>query len=298
MKQKSELGKGLKALLTSINTDPVARVEAAESTAVNSVNLLPIDQLFANRHQPRHVFDEELIAELAESIKTYGIIQPLTVRQTEPGQYQVISGERRLRAAKLAGLEMLPAYIRTADDNAMLEMALVENIQREDLNPLEIAISYQRLCDECNYTQEQLAERVGKKRSTVANYIRLLKLPVEVQNALKAKTLTMGHARVIAGVDDLLVQMQLFRDIQQRDMSVRDAEKTAQAYSRKQARRPVNPKSPQVNDKQIELLEQRMSQFFGYKASILRKENGEGQIVIRFKNDNQLNDIFDRIDEA
>jgi len=297
MKQKNELGKGLRALLSSINTENPAPVEDVQSTRVNSVNMLPLEQIHPNKLQPRNAFDEERIQELAESIKTYGIIQPLTVRPTGNDQYQIISGERRYRASKLAGLKEVPVYLRQADDNEMLEMALVENIQREDLNPIEVAISYQRLSDECGYTQEELADRVGKKRSTVSNYVRLLKLPVEVQNALKNKTLTMGHARVIAGIDDLVLQLQLFKDIQKKEMSVRDTEKALQLYTRSRARRPVNVQSVQA-DRQMDLLEKKISMFFGYKASIQRKETGEGQIIIRFKNDQQLNDILDRLEES
>jgi ParB family transcriptional regulator, chromosome partitioning protein len=232
MSQKNELGKGLRALLSNINTEPANRSAQTAETTVNAVNMVPIEQIHPNKQQPRHVFEEDLIQELAKSITTYGLIQPLTVRKLNEGHYQIISGERRYRASQLAGLKTLPVYIRTANDNEMLEMALVENIQREDLNPMEIAISYQRLADECGFTQEQLADRVGKKRSTISNYIRLLKLPLDVQAALKSKALTMGHARVIAGVDDLITQMQLFKDIQSKDLSVRETEKILQSYSR------------------------------------------------------------------
>lgn len=298
MKQKNELGKGLRALLSSINTENSPAVGEIQNSRINSVNMIPIQQIQPNKLQPRNAFDEELIQELAESIKTYGIIQPLTVRHLEGDHYQIISGERRYRASRIAGLTELPVYIREADDNEMLEMALVENIQREDLNPIEVAISYQRLSEECGYTQEVLADRVGKKRSTISNYVRLLKLPVEIQTALKGKSLSMGHARVIAGIDDLMVQMQLFKDIQKKEMSVRDAEKALQHYTRSKSRRPVQSGPVQVTaDGQIEILEKKISMFFGYKATIQRKENGEGQIIIRFKNDQQLNDILDRLEE-
>ncbi len=296
MSQKSDLGKGLRALLSNINTETGLKTNPVSSTAINAVSVIPIAQIHPNKQQPRHVFEEELINELADSIKTYGIIQPLTVRKTNIDEYQIISGERRYRASLVAGLQEIPVYVRTANDNEMLEMALVENIQREDLNPIEIAISYQRLSDEYKYTQEELASRVGKKRSTISNYVRLLKLPVEIQNAIKSKTLSMGHARVIAGVDDLMQQMQLFKDIQSKELSVRDAEKILQSYSKAKARRPVNP-APLSTPNQIKVLEDRMSAFFGYKVSINRKTNGEGQIVIKFKDDRQLNDILDRIED-
>ncbi len=296
MSQKSELGKGLRALLSNINTETGVKNNPVSSTAINAVSVIPIAQIHPNKQQPRHVFEEELIKELADSIKTYGIIQPLTVRKTNIDEYQIISGERRYRACLLAGLQEVPVYVRTANDNEMLEMALVENIQREDLNPIEIAISYQRLSDEYKYTQEELSSRVGKKRSTISNYVRLLKLPVEIQNAIKNKSLSMGHARVIAGVDDLIQQMQLFKDIQSKELSVRDAEKILQSYTKFKARRPVSP-PPSTTQTQIKVLEDRMSAFFGSRVNINRKSNGEGQIVIKFKDDRQLNDILDRIEE-
>lgn len=296
MNQKNELGKGLRALLSSINTDPVSNAESVSSTAVNTVSHLPIEQIKPNKLQPRHAFEQELIDELANSIKTYGIIQPLTVRPLGKDEYQIISGERRYRAAIKAGLQVLPVYLRSANDNEMLELALVENIQREDLNPIEVAISYQRLCDECKYTQDELADRVGKKRSTISNYVRLLKLPLEIQTALKTKQLTMGHARVIAGVDDLLQQMQLFKDIQKKDLSVRDSERIVQMYNRSKSRRPAQESAKPV-DSDLRNLEQRLSAFFGYKANIQRNTNGEGKIIIKFKDNRQLNDILDRIDE-
>lgn len=296
MSQKSELGKGLRALLSNINTETGVKNNPVSSTAINAVSVIPIAQIHPNKQQPRHVFEEELIKELADSIKTYGIIQPLTVRKTNIDEYQIISGERRYRACLLAGLQEVPVYVRTANDNEMLEMALVENIQREDLNPIEIAISYQRLSDEYKYTQEELSSRVGKKRSTISNYIRLLKLPVEIQNAIKNKSLSMGHARVIAGVDDLIQQMQLFKDIQSKELSVRDAEKILHSYTKSKARRPVFP-PPSNTQTQIKVLEDRMSAFFGSRVNINRKPNGEGQIVIKFKDDRQLNDILDRIEE-
>jgi ParB family transcriptional regulator, chromosome partitioning protein len=296
MSQKNELGKGLRALLSNINTESNTKTNPVGSTVINSVNLIPIGFIHPNKHQPRNHFEEELITELSESIKTYGIIQPLTVRKTNIDEYQIISGERRYRASLLAGIKELPVYIRTANDNEMLEMALVENIQREDLNPIEIAISYQRLSDEYKYTQEELSTRVGKKRSTISNYIRLLKLPVEVQNALKNKSLTMGHARVIAGVDDLLMQMQLFKDIQRKELSVRDSEKLLQSFAKSKARKPLQQK-PSNTPSQLKIIEDKLSSFIGYKTIIQRKVNGEGQIIIRFKDDRQLNDIIDRFEE-
>lgn len=296
MSQKNELGKGLRALLSNINAESGMKTSTTGSTVINAVTVIPIEQIHPNKQQPRHVFEEELIQELADSIKTYGIIQPLTVRKINVDEYQIISGERRYRAALVAGLKELPVYIRTANDNEMLEMALVENIQREDLNPIEIAISYQRLSDEYNYTQEELSTRVGKKRSTISNYIRLLKLPVDIQNAIKNKSLSMGHARVIAGVDDLFQQMQLFKDIQSKELSVREAEKMLQSYQKAKARRPVTPLQ-EIKNSQLQILEDKLSALFGSKVNISRKPNGEGLITIKFKDDRQLNDILDRLED-
>ncbi|MBK8296116.1 MAG: ParB/RepB/Spo0J family partition protein [Saprospiraceae bacterium] len=296
MSQKNELGKGLRALLSNINSDQSQKSTTPASTAINTINVIPIEQIVVNKQQPRHVFEEDLIKELADSINTYGLIQPLTVRKINVNEYQIISGERRFRASQLAGLKELPVYIRTANDNEMLELALVENIQREDLNPIEIGISYQRLSDECGYTQEQLSERIGKKRSTISNYVRLLKLPLDIQAALKNKTLSMGHARVIAGVDDLIVQMQLFKDIQSKDLSVRETERAIQTFTKTNARRPL--KAPiKNNNTQIKTLEDRLSAKFGYKVQIKRNATGDGQIIIKFKDDRQLNDLLDRMEE-
>lgn len=296
MSQKNELGKGLRALLSNINADQSQKSATPASTAINTINIIPIEQIVVNKQQPRHVFEEDLIKELADSIKTYGLIQPLTVRKINVNEYQIISGERRFRASQLAGLKELPVYIRTANDNEMLELALVENIQREDLNPIEIGISYQRLSDECGYTQEQLSERIGKKRSTISNYVRLLKLPLDIQSALKNKTLSMGHARVIAGVDDLIVQMQLFKDIQSKDLSVRETERAIQSLTKANARRPIKAPVGSSNA-QIKTLEDRLSAKFGYKVQIKRNVTGDGQIIIKFKDDRQLNDLLDRMEE-
>ena len=298
MSQKNELGKGLKALLSNINKeDKKSKPEPStpEEPMVSSVALIPLHQIIANPDQPRNTFEKESLDDLALSIKTYGLIQPITIRSFGTNQYQIISGERRFRAAQLEGLKEIPAYIRSANDLEVLQMALVENIQREDLSPIEIAISYQRLMEECNLTQEQLSDRVGKKRSTISNYTRLLKLPPEVQNSLKAKTLSMGHARVIAGVEDLLLQTQLYKEIQTKELSVRESEKIAQSYIKSKGRRSITPKSdPNI---MIKSIEDRISGILGTKVIINRKSTGEGQIIIKFNNDKAFNDIIDRIEE-
>ena len=218
MGKKSVLGRGLGALIE--NPDEVRRPRPAAS----SINEIDIVQIEANPWQPRSTFDEERLGELAASIKSVGIVQPLTLRKISEDQYQIIAGERRFRAAKLAGLTKVPAYVRDAEDDLMLEMALVENIQREDLDPIEVAISYQRLIDECSLTQEDLSDRVGKKRSTVANYLRLLKLPAEIQLGLRARQISMGHARAIINVESSEKQISIFNETVEQDYSVRKVE--------------------------------------------------------------------------
>ena len=215
-KQESRLGKGLSALLGDIQTigperKPVGYInkEIAGSKPeqdYGDVLRIPADLIEPNPYQPRMDFDGEALEELSESIRTFGLIQPISVRKLRNGRYQIISGERRFRACRLAGMDIIPAYIRTADDQGMLEMAIVENIQRQDLDPIEVAMSYQRLMDECNLTQEMMARRVGKKRASVANYLRLLKLPTKVQHDLKTGLLSIGHAKVILGVEDTHIQ--------------------------------------------------------------------------------------------
>ncbi len=206
--KKSALGKGLSALLSGADTDITTNADVTASPAVaGSVANISIDKIETNPFQPRTDFEEHALKELSESIRQQGIIQPITVRKLGYDRYQIISGERRFRASKLAGLEVIPAYVRIANDQAMLEMALVENIQRENLNPIEIGISYKRLLDECNLSQEQLAEKVGKDRSTVTNYMRLLKLPPKIQAAIRDGILSMGHARAIINVDDVGMQL-------------------------------------------------------------------------------------------
>ena len=215
--KKNALGRGLGALIDGVEKEVLdKKVEANLEISIDSID--------ANPFQPRTRFDEQALEELASSIKELGIVQPLTVRETANGRFQLIAGERRLRAARIAGLTHVPAYVRTADDQAMLELALVENIQREDLDAVEVAISYQRLIEECRLTQEQLSDRVGKQRSTVANYLRLLKLPAEIQLGIKNKHLTMGHARTLVNIDDPKKQIKVYYKIIDDDLSVRSTE--------------------------------------------------------------------------
>ncbi len=222
MTKKNSLGRGLDALMDPSRED--IQENKTQIKTIGSVAEISISEIVANPYQPRTIFDEETLNELASSIREIGIIQPITVRQINSGSYQLISGERRLRASKIAGLSKIPAYIRTANDQNMLEMALVENTQRDDLDAIEIAISYQRLIDECGLTQEILSQRVGKKRATVANYLRLLKLPAEIQLGIKEHKLTMGHARTLVNIDEPKDQLKIYGKIIDQDLSVRKVE--------------------------------------------------------------------------
>ncbi|MBK6836730.1 MAG: ParB/RepB/Spo0J family partition protein [Bacteroidetes bacterium] len=225
-KNKSALGRGLGALLENAKTDITTK--ATENAAVvGTIAMIPVKNIEANPFQPRTDFEETALQELVDSIKEHGIIQPVTVRKLGFDKYQLISGERRFRSSQLVGLKEIPAYVRIANDQAMLEMALVENIQRADLNPIEVALSYKRLIDECNITQEQLADKVSKQRSTVTNFLRLLKLPAELQLGLKDKLITMGHARALINIEDKDLQLALFAKAVEENLSVRDIEELA-----------------------------------------------------------------------
>lgn len=289
MTKKSVLGRGLGALID--NSDEVTRTRPSAS-----ITEIEISKIEGNPWQPRTRFDEEKLSELAISIKELGIIQPLTLRKIDNDRYQIIAGERRFRAAKLAGLEKVPAYVRLAEDDIMLEMALVENIQREDLDPIEIAISYQRLMDECQLTQESMSERVGKKRSTIANYLRLLKLPAEIQLGLREKQISMGHARAIINVEDPALQLMIFEQTIKHDFSVRKVEEVV----RKLAEQPVaeEPKTPIPSSPGYEQLKNQISNFFKTNIQFSREENGKGKIIIPFRSDEELEKIINILDKA
>ncbi|MEP7195787.1 MAG: ParB/RepB/Spo0J family partition protein [Saprospiraceae bacterium] len=294
MSNKTDLGKGIKALLGNINKEVSPVVEVQNSVA--SSNLIPLEFIKPNAQQPRNEFDEIELEELANSIKSLGLIQPITIRKIANNDYQIISGERRYRASKLAGLKEIPTYIRVANDSEVLEMALVENIQRVDLNPIEIAITYQRLLEEFDITQEKLAQRVGKQRSTISNYSRLLKLSPEIQNAVKSNKLSMGHARVLVGIDNLLVQKKLFDQTMVELLSVRALENLASNFTKNKSTN-ENPKPAEIKkDSMIKSLEDRLSGILGTKVVIQRKDSGHGHILINFKSDTALNDILDHFD--
>ncbi|MBN2215378.1 MAG: ParB/RepB/Spo0J family partition protein [Bacteroidales bacterium] len=286
MARKNALGRGLGALID--NDEERDLVHSRMSTGIE----IPVAHINTNPFQPRTRFDNDSLEELADSMKQIGIIQPITVRETPDGYYQLITGERRLRAAKIAGINKIPAYIRGADDNDLLEMALVENIQREDLDAIEIAISFQRLIDECNLTQEDLGQRVGKKRATVSNYIRLLKLPAEIQLGIREKKISMGHARAIINIEDPKEQLELFYRIIKHDLSVRKVE----AIVRKLTEKKEEPETPDGEktplSQSYEELKNHLSEFFKASVDFKRNNKGAGKIVIPFVSDDDLERII------
>jgi len=291
MAKKNALGRGLGALIEGVEKEVLEKkVEANKD--------IPIDSIDANPFQPRTTFDAQSLEELASSIKKLGVIQPLTVREAGNGRYQLIAGERRLRAAKLTGLTHVPAYIRTADDQAMLELALVENIQREDLDAIEVAISFQRLTEECKLTQEELSARVGKQRSTVANYLRLLKLPAEIQLGIRNKQLMMGHARALINIEDPKKQIDVYYKIIEDDLSVRQVEKLVREldFDKKKDPRKIERKK-KLNDDFVQLTDH-LNRIFSSKVSFRINEHGKGKIVIPFENPEEMERIlgvFDRL---
>jgi ParB family chromosome partitioning protein len=299
MSKKKALGRGLSALLS--DTPEEERLEVDVTNPVGShttaavqenLNEIPLNEIETNPFQPRQHFDQEALNELAESIKVHGIIQPITVRRLAPHQYQLISGERRFQASKLAGLTSIPAYIRTADDQQMLEMALIENIQRENLNPIEVALSYQRLISECNLKQEELGDRVGKNRSTVTNYLRLLKLPPDIQIALRDNRLSMGHARAIINIDNPESQLYIFKKILSEDLSVRKVEELARQLLGENKEHPVKPTTNTPHNKEISQLQSNLSSHFGTKVSV-KSDGKKGEIRIPFLSVEDLNRILD-----
>jgi len=286
MAKRNALGRGLGALIDDAGQEHIVTADA--------VNEIEIRKIEANPFQPRSIFKEEALEELAKSIKELGIIQPITVRTLEGGKFQLISGERRLRAAQLAGLTKIPAYIRFADDQGMLEMALVENIQREDLDAIEVAISYQRLIEECKLTQESMSERVGKKRSTVSNYLRLLKLPAEIQLGIRDKQISMGHARALVNIENSKTQLKVYYKIIDESLSVRKTEDII---------RDINAPKTKTKESKVRLpeeyeqLKKHLSDYFTSQIDFKRNNKGSGKIVIPFKSDEDLERIMGIIDK-
>ncbi len=305
-KQQRGLGKGIGALLGAdadlsnirkpvgyINKEVVTSDQPRQGTA--DVLRIPTDMIEPNPFQPRMNFDQEALEELGESIRTLGLIQPITVRRKPDGRYQIISGERRFRACRATGMEMIPAYIRDTDDQGMLEMAIVENIQRENLDPIEVAMSYQRLIEECNLTQEQMAIRVGKKRASVTNYLRLLKLPAKIQHDLKVSLLSVGHAKVLLGVEDQQLQEYLCDLVIKDDLSVRQLEEKIKKLSQKKNESEEQGQDlPEEYFKVLEIV----GKYFENDISLMRSSAGKGTMTIHFSSDEEVRKFLTALEES
>ena len=287
--RKQVLGRGLSALLNDPKDSDKTILEKNSPKSITSIVNLPVSRIKTNPSQPRSNFNEESLKELSISIAELGIIQPITVRKMKADEYQLISGERRLKGTILAGIDKIPAYIRLANDSELLEMALVENIQREDLDPIEIALSYQRLLVEINLTQEQLSDRIGKKRSTIANYIRLLKLDPIIQTGIRDKFVSMGHGRALINISDLNVQVKLYKKIIKKGLSVRQVEKLVQEIKNPNEKS-YNYSSPFLKQSAIELEE-----IFETSVSVISNDNGKGYMKILFDSQEKLQDILNKI---
>ena len=286
--KRNALGRGLDALID---------MGEIETSGTSSINEIELSRIQPNPDQPRREFDDESLEELAASIREIGIVQPISLRQQANGTYQIIAGERRYRAARIAGLSTIPAYIRTVEDEAVMEMALIENIQREDLNAIEIALSFKKLIEQYNLTQEQLSERVGKKRTTVANYLRLLKLPAEVQIGLRDKMIDMGHARALLSVENASVQLELYKAIVAEGLSVRKVEELARSMAQAPAKAASKVARSSAQRKEYNLLRNNLSNFFGIKVQFSCDDNGKGKISIPFKNEEELEHIIGLLDK-
>lgn len=280
------LGRGLDALI------PTDTVQPEGSSSINEIE---IELIHANPNQPRREFDEEALQELADSIREIGIIQPITLRKMDDGTYEIIAGERRWRASKLAGLAKVPAYIRTADDENVMEMALIENIQREDLNAVEIALAYQHLLEQYELTQERLSERVGKKRTTITNYLRLLKLPAVVQVGLQKREIDMGHARALLSLDNPTLQIKLFNQIKRDHLSVRKVEEQARKLLQGETIKAKEAARANLKE-EYALLRDNLAKFFRTKVQVTCSDKGKGKISIPFANEEELERIITLLD--
>ena len=308
-KQQRGLGKGISALFGDdadlgnirkpvgyINKEVVSEEQPRESGPKADVLLIPVDMIEPNPFQPRMSFDQDALEELADSIRTLGLIQPITVRRKGDGRYQIISGERRFRASRLAGMQMIPAYIRDTNDQGMLEMAIVENIQREDLDPIEVALSYQRLIEECNLTQEQMAVRVGKKRASVTNYLRLLKLPAKIQHDLKVSLLSVGHAKVLLGVEDTNLQEYLCDLVIKEDLSVRQLEDKIRKLAK--AQDPKNEDTTQDLPEEYFKVLEIVGKYFENNISLKRSAGGKGSMTIHFSSDEEVQKFLKALEDS
>ncbi len=299
-KLQTGLGKGLGALISNVDSiQQSANNNRTESQRVErplvSTSEIEISKIEPNPYQPRTEFNAEAIEELSASIKLLGLIQPITVRPIEGGRYQIISGERRFRASKLAGKVTIPAYIRKTDDQGMLEMAIVENIQRENLDSIEVAMSFRRLIEECSLTQEAMAERVGKKRATVTNYLRLLRLPAEIQFAIRENKISMGHAKALLGVEDIKTQLKFANEIIEKDLSVRQIEAKVQGLSKKKEKGEKEVyELPDSHFKVIEIV----GKYFNNNISVKRNSKGAGNLTIHFKNDKEVEEFLNMLEQT
>ena len=288
--KRKALGRGLDALLS---------MDDVQTEGSSSIHEIDIDQISVNPNQPRREFNSTALQELADSIAEIGIIQPVTVREVNPGEYQIIAGERRYRAARMAGLAQLPAYVRTADDENIMEMALIENIQREDLNSMEIALAYQHLIEQYGLTQERLSERIGKNRATIANYLRLLKLPAPVQIGLQNRLIDMGHARALLTLSDPQLQVRLYEETVAQGYSVRRVEEMVKALSQgeavKSGGRKIKPRRSKLPEEYKDLRQQ-LTTFFSVKVQLTCSEQGKGKISIPFSNEEELERIVGILD--
>ena len=297
----SALGRGLDNISSGrgLGLDALIDTSDIETKGTSNLNEIAINLIEPNPNQPRHEFDEQALKELAMSIREIGIITPITVRQTESGSYQIIAGERRWRAAQIAGLSTLPADIKTAKDDDVMEMALVENIQREDLNAIEIALAYQRLAETTGLTQEKISERVGKSRTSITNYMRLLKLPAPIQMALKNKEMDMGHARALLSIDSPSAQIKLFNDVKRNGYSVRKVEELVQAMKKgdslQEAKKAVAPRQLPL---EYSILRDRLSQLFGVRVQMTCSPQSKGRISIPFENEDELENIMNVFDKV
>ena len=301
------LGKGLGALLgEDLNVDqfrkPVGYVNkeiagARPKQDSSDVLRIPMEKVEANPYQPRMAFDQEALEELAASIRTLGLIQPITVRKVSDGRYQIISGERRFKACRMAGMSMIPAYVREADDQGMLEMALVENIQRENLDPIETALSFQRLIDECSLTQEAMADRVGKKRASVANTLRLLKLPVKIQHDLKVGLLSVGHAKALLSLPDPASQEKFCDLVIKEGLSVRELEELVRKFLKNPSARKQNPTQTELPSEYTRMLSH-IGKFFSNDISVRRSASGKGTMTVKFASDEEVQHFLEALEKA
>ena len=294
---KEALGKGIRSLLQSIDADLKTSSGHLKTAVVENAtgsNRIPVDEIEVNPKQPRRDFDEQSLQELANSIKIHDIIQPVTVSKLPSGKYRLVAGERRVRAAKLAGVTDIPAYIRQTNDAELLELALLENLQREDLNAMEISLSYKRMMEELNYTQEQVAERMGKDRSTVANFIRLLKLPPDIQLAVRNGELTMGHARALVNVDTIDKQLYIFKEIKEKGLSVRQTEALVRNLYKQSGA--VKKTSKSQLSHPFQRIEDKLASHFSTRVKLRHSRNGSGQIIIEYYSQDELNKILGQMD--